>query len=98
MCGGVPYIGRDGVETVSIDHGAKPSFDLAEGFFPTHLLETAFAANQGHAKAIRVVVERAEGGALGADIASAPNIIGVRPNTLDPSFPGLDPKAAHGLA
>jgi len=83
---------------VGLDDGLQPPRDLLEGFLPLDLPEAVGAANERLRQAIGIVVQLAERGALRAQVAAAPDIVGIGPDPGDAALLDLDRDASHRLA
>ena len=75
----------------------KPSRDLAEGLLPTRLHVNSVAAQERPTEAVGIVVERAEGRPLRADVPLREGVVDVAADPGDASVLGVDAQPAGGL-
>ena len=98
MGGGVADVRSDRLLAVTIDDGSEQLFAAGKGLVPRHLSPRLAVANQRLAQAVGIVVEVAEGRALGADVAAAPDVVAVGPDQDDLLLLDVHLEAAHRLA
>src|SRR5262249_54223771 len=94
----VAGVTRHRADAVLLDHRGQQFGAAAEGRVPADLLPLPVDLDHRAADAVGVLVPRAEGGALGADVAAAPGVVVVTADAGDAAALDVNLQAAHGLA
>jgi hypothetical protein len=94
----IAEIHRARVASVGVQQRRQALGDSAEGLLECGLAEPARFLDQRLAKPVRVLVKRLRRHPLGAQEASAEDVLGVAANLDDPSFGVLDREPARRLA
>jgi hypothetical protein len=94
----VADVGGDRLDAVLGDDGGEQLVAAPEGLVPAHLAPGLAVAHQGSSQAVGIVVEVADGRALGAQVAPAPGVVAVGPDELDLVAGHVDLQPAHRLA
>ncbi len=93
----VAGVARDRADAVLLDHRGEQLGAAAQRRVPADLLPLPVDLDHRAPDAVRVLVNRAEGGALGADVAAAPGVVAVAADACDAAVLDMNLQAAHGL-
>ncbi len=93
----VADVAGHGVDPVLGQHRGEQALHLGERLGPGHLPEPVPVPDQRCPEAVGVLVQVAEGGALGTEVALAPDVLPVGPDAGDLVVLDGHLEAAHGL-
>jgi hypothetical protein len=96
--GGIADVGGQGGLPMPLEHAAQQALHFCERLVPAHFAERLAVSDQRRAQTIGIVVDLAERGALGTDVALTPHIVLVRADLGDPVALDRDLESAHRLA
>ena len=94
----VADVERHGVAAVLLEDRRQAAVDLGQRLVPGRLRERPVALDERRAQAVRVVVDRAQRPALGADEPVREDVVGVAGDARDAVLVERDGQAAGGLA
>ena len=93
----VAGVARHRADAVLLDHRGQQFGAAAEGRVPADLLPLPVDLDHRAPDAVGVLVQRAERGALGADVPVAPGVVAVAADACDAAVLHVNLQAAHGL-